>query len=236
MRNFLLILPLTLITIAGWGKQSPLNLIHVTGICHKKVDPDRLRLVYTAEVTHKNREKSSRQANQLYSQVLKKIKKLNPKDLETHTDSYSVHPQHEWRSSKKIFKGYQTRITLSITTSDKKMAGALIEAGNQIGIQKMSGPHNFISPKKWQKTYLECLKVASGDAIQKADLLASELGVKRGKLHSASEQRGTSQPPAPQPRREMKMMAMAAGSSSAPEIQFAKTDLHIQLYTQFLVD
>ncbi|MCB9095052.1 MAG: SIMPL domain-containing protein [Halobacteriovoraceae bacterium] len=210
------------------------DFVQVSGECQKKLEPDRVRLFFTIDYTDKNQSKSSSKANQIYTQLKSEVNNQSLKDLELNTNQYTVQPVYNWIKGKKNFEGYQTLITLQVTTSDLKKSGSLFQIANKLGNTQIQGPNPFVSAKKYKENYRECLKVASQDALEKANVLAKSLGAKVGKPLSIVDSVQT--PGQPRPMHYKMMMsdsARVATHEQAPDIEFAKQDIKMNITVSF---
>lgn len=214
-----------------------LDTIDVTGICHKKVTPDRIRVNYIIDITEKSQKESVDNANKIYKNLLKELKKLKLKDLEEKTENYSVLPEYRWISSKRVFKGYKTNIHISVATSEKDKAGKLIALGPNLDVQNVRGPSSYVSQKKLKSIHTDCLKIAAADAENKADLLAQSLKVKRGLPRLISETSlGYQSRHKSRASHFSAMEKTQQAQAPAPEIKFGTQDISVQLHVRFAID
>ena len=233
MLKYLLVL---LLATSAFADSDLEKTISVTGTCKKDILPDRVSVTITIEELHKKQKVSSERASEKYNKLLKTVKALKLKNAEYSTTEYRVFPHKPWVNRKQVFKGYKTRISLKVSTSEMDKSGKLLSLGNSIGQDYVSGPDSFVSDSLYDKTYRDCLKTAMGDAQSKAKIIAQSASRKLGKVMAVSESQKTIQPPRPMYKAaRMEMMADSSGAS-APNIQFGKNKIHVLLSVFFDLD
>lgn len=207
--------------------------INVSGVCEKRIMPDRVKVNVTVETLNKSQKVSTEQANSKYNKLLKIYKDLKLDDAEYETTEYRVFPLRPWENRKQVFKGYKTRIKLSISTSEIDKVGKLVNAGNEIGKDFLSGPDQYVSDNLRKKVFKDCLAVAIKDAKDKASIIANASGIKLGKVISVSE--SGLRPPSPRPMYKAAMTSETL-SSPAPNIQIKSSKLSLKLNVFFAIN
>lgn len=209
--------------------------IFVTGSCTEQIIPDRVSVSISVEELHKKQKISTERANKKYNQILKSAKDLSLKDAEFVTTGYNVYPHKPWENRKQVFKGYKTKITLKISTSEIDKTSKLLSVGNDIGQDFVTGPNPYVSEALYQKTYRNCLAKAMKDAKAKAKIIAKSSKRKLGKVLAVSEGQRNSDMPRPMYKAaRMEMMADSQGAS--PNIEFGKNKVKVHLSVFFDLD
>ncbi len=162
----------------------------------------------SSRVTDKDPGSAQKKAGAQYENLRREVKKLNLKDQQLQTASYSVNPEWDYSNNKRTLRGYTALIGLRIETSETARASEILALAEKLGLQDVENPSTFLSPDLAQKEYEACLKVAVESARSKADKMASAAGKKVGELASLDETPETVQQPIP-----MAKMSMAEDSS-----------------------
>jgi uncharacterized protein len=238
MRLSLVVIFLMLNIPLVFAKSELEKTINVSGSCKQSILPDRVSVTLTIEELNKEQKASSDKATEKYNELLAKIKKMKLKDAEYETVEYSVFPHNPWENNKQVFKGFKTRMSLKVSTSELNKSGELLTVGNSLGQNAVQGPHPFVSDALFDKTYRDCLSVAMKDAFEKATMLAKSAKRKLGKVIAVHEGQGGESRPMPMlkaMRGAPEMMAMDA-ASAPPEIEFGKDKINVRLNVFFEMD
>lgn len=222
------------ISTSLWAKSDLEKSIFVSGACKQDVLPDRVSVLLTIEELNKKQKVSAQRASEKYNKILKKIKELKLKNAEYATTEYRVFPHRPLENRKQVFKGYKTRISLKVSTSDMDKTGTLLSLGNELGQDFVSGPDSFVSDELFDKTYRDCLKVAMKDAKAKALIIAKAAKRKLGKVLAVSEGHSSGAPtPSPPYYKAAAMEVMGAARSAPAKIEFGKDKIHVTLAVHY---
>jgi uncharacterized protein YggE len=209
-------------------------IVSVTGQCHKQVTPDRVAIVMSAHITDKDPASAQKKASALYENLRKEVKKLNLKDQQLQTSSYSVNPEWDYANNKRNLRGYTAIIGLRVETSETSRTSELFSIAQKLGLQDVENPVTFLSPDLSQKEYESCLKTAVESARSKAEKMAEAAGRKIAELSALDESgQGVSTPPVP-----MGKMAMAEDDVAAePKVGFEiKPELvEVTIFAKYLL-
>ncbi len=206
--------------------------IRVTGSCERQVQPDRVSVDVGVETLKETVKESTTEANKKYNEYLSKVKKLGLKDSQYSTLTYSTSPYRVYEDKKQKLKGYRTEIVLKVETSEIDRSGEVIKLAGDMGLENIQGPRPFVSNSLYKSAYQECLVSASKDARSKAKTLAKSLGVGLGKAFLVIEKPAQE---GPMPRPYMSM-AKSRGAESAPQIEFSKEKIKVEVEAGFEVD
>ncbi|MGK0367401.1 MAG: hypothetical protein ACI9QD_000535 [Thermoproteota archaeon] len=172
---------LCLINFAHAATEIP-RVIQVSGKCELNTEPDRGRIIFNIIHTHKNIKTVTNKSKKLYDKLLKEIKSLKLKKAQLSTSNYNVQEKNEWRKSKNVFIGFTASIGLKLETSDITKISKAIGVANSLGVTNIGNLTTYLSLEKKNKLSLKCLKIAAKNAYKKAELLASTLDAKVGKV------------------------------------------------------
>jgi uncharacterized protein YggE len=207
--------------------------INVVGKCEQKIMPDRVKINATVEVLNKSQLESTKVANTKYNKLLSTYKELKLKNSEFKTTEYKVFPHKVWEKKKQVFKGYKTRIGLSVSTSEIKKIGKLLNVGNKVGHDFLNGPTQYISDSLRKKIQFNCLAKAIDDAKNKASIIAKAAGIRLGKVISVSELNYSNPRPMPIHKSAMRMESLS--SSSQPNIELKSSKISLSLNVFFAI-
>lgn len=146
--------------------------------------------------------------NKAMQQVMQEIKAKNIDDKDIQTSGFHVHPEYRREpreSSSNQIEAYRVSNTLTIKVRNLARLGEILDALVQAGSNQLSGVSFSIADSR--AVMNDARKKAVDDARGRAELYASAMNVKVGKVLSVSEQ--TIQSPQPY---QARMMAESAGS------------------------
>lgn len=171
----LLIVCLTLLVAGCAKKPNRTTKVTVAGEAITKVEPDVAVLVI-AVVTQSAQAIDAQQENARKSEAVgSAVKAIAGANAEIKTSDYTLLPQYDYRDNRlpKII-GYDARNSVTVTLSDLKNVGAVIDAASRAGannIQSVSFMLRQTSPARGA-----ALRDATTQAINKAQSIAEALG------------------------------------------------------------
>ncbi len=158
--------------------------INVSGSAEVKVAPDEIRLSVGVETRDENLDVARRQNDERVSSALAFLKGSGVKDKDVQTDFISVEPDYNYNSSHVkpvayiVRKYIEIRVT-AITNFEGIVTGLLTNGVNYVhGID--------FRTSQLRKYRDQARELAIKAAREKADAMASALGVKRGKVSNIS--------------------------------------------------
>jgi hypothetical protein len=156
--------------------------INVSGSAEVKVAPDEIRLSVGVETRDQNLDVARQQNDERIAHALAFLKDAGVKDKDVQTDFISVVPDYDYNSSHVkpvayiVRKSIEIRVT-AITNFESIVTGLLTNGVNYIhGID--------FRTSQLRKYRDQARELAVKAAKEKADAMASALGVKRGKVSS----------------------------------------------------
>jgi len=176
--SFLLLMSICVFLFASIGcskKPNRTTKVTVAGEAVIKVEPDVAVLVITV-VTQSAQAIEAQQENARKSEsVGSAVKAIAGPDAEIKTSDYTLQPQYDYRDNRlpKII-GYDARNSVTVTMSDLKNIGAVIDAASKAGansIQSVSFILRQTSPARGV-----ALRDATKQAMNKAQSIAEALG------------------------------------------------------------
>ena len=157
-------------------------MISVSGSAEVKVAPDEIYLRLGVETRHPNLEDAKKQNDASVSKALAFLKTSNVKGKDVQTDFVSIEPNYDndiSRTRPVIFvvrKSIEVKLT-SIESFEGLLTGLLTN-----GVNNVHGIEFRTSQLRKHRDTARAMAVRA--AREKADALASELGVKRGKVYN----------------------------------------------------
>jgi uncharacterized protein YggE len=224
-----------LVSTLGSAESDQNSGITARGKCLKKIAQDRASVTLTSSALAMKSEESTSNATKQSQQLRKALLDLKLEDAQLNTNGYTVHDETEWTNKKSVFKGYRTRITLEIETSNIPRIGEAISAAAKLGIKDIGNLNTFVSAQKYKAEYENCLEEASRNARDKAAKLAKGANVSLGKVISIQE--GSLERNSPSIQRTsyavMGVRGMDDSTASVPSIDAKPLDLSVDVTITF---
>ena len=169
--------------------------VTVSGVCQKKVTPDRIAVVITAQHTAKDPSVASEKVNAQYEKLKGAVKKLKLNDLELETSTYSVSPDWDYSvQNKPTLKGYTAQMGLRIETSELQRMGEILALAADLDFANINTPQTSLSIPLFETETQNCLAIAVKQAEQKARKMADAIGMQINNLLNLQENSGNTIP------------------------------------------
>ncbi len=244
---FLLILSVLAIAITVFvmkgNQRYEENTISVTGTAEVSAAPDIATFSFTVKETAKDAKEAQKVINEKVSKILKGLKDLGVDEKDIKTESYTIYPKYEWvkvldgpkvaldgtkyypgDNSKRVQVGFDVSQNVRVKLRDLDKVSDALTLFAQNGVENLNGPRFEIDDPEGLKeeARLEAIKKAKA----KAKRLASDLGVKLGKIVSFNDNSSGYRPVYNAPMM-MKGMAMDAMVEEAyiPELPTGEQDI-----------
>jgi uncharacterized protein len=169
--------------------------ITVGGDAIVQAQPDTAILTISV-VTQARRALDAQQDNATKTDaVVQALKTAAGPGAEIKTSGYSVQPQRVYRENQPpTITGYEARNTVTVTMSDLKKVGIVIDASSQAGANDIAGIAFTLRQDRPARD--RALQEATREAMSKAEVLASALGRKVTRIVEVQEE-GFIRPPQP---------------------------------------
>ena len=151
----------------------------------------------TAEFRDKDAQVTAHKATEIFERVRKKILENKISKLDLETSEFSVNEVREWEKDKVVSKGFQSRASLKISSSDFGFSSKVIGIALSEGVKDVSNLHNYVSNEVIDRARFDCLQEAVKNAKAKAEKMAEAAGARVGGVISLSESSGDLSPPSP---------------------------------------
>ena len=113
--------------------------------------------------------------------IVKSLKddfKIEAKDIQT--ESFSVNPKYDWSSGRQVIIGYTANQSVTVKVRDFTKTGNILSKATELGANNVSGPTFSIDDP--EKVKAEAREKAIAQAKGKAESLASQVGIKLGRI------------------------------------------------------
>lgn len=179
--------------------RSDLHTITVTGEGEVFEIPDEARFTYTVREEATTVEEAQSTASEIQNQILGFLQEADIPDEKIKTVSYNVFPRYTLEdravpcspefcppsSGQRKLIGYEVMHTSEVRVADAEGVGEIISRVGERGADQISGV--FFSLSDETNVLREARQIAIEDAKEKAQNLASDLGVSLGPLVSFNE-------------------------------------------------
>ena len=197
---------------------SPQGGIQVSGYGSASADPDIAIVSLGVEAVRPTVTLARNDAAQALARIVNELQAAGVPVDDIRTTRFSIYPRYDYIDNRQQLQGFQITNTLSVTLRDLDNAASIIDRAIAAG-GDLSRVNNISfsidNPEELQR---QARIAAIKDAIAKADLYATQLGVTRGTLISISESPAD---PYAQESAQFDMRAAAQPSNSAPTQIFA---------------
>lgn len=208
---FLLIVA-SLATSTALAQLPPPRLVTTTGVGEVKVVPDEVVISLGVDVLDKDLAKSRAEADARIRKSIDAAIAAGVAEKDVQTTAVSIRPEWEYRGpSERVFIGFRTSQTLTITLRDVAKYEPLLTALLKAGVERLDGIH-------WRSSKMDALQaearlIAVKSARERARALAEALGQSIGPAYTINDEPQFE----PAPRMPLyKEMAMAAPDQGAP--------------------
>lgn len=154
--------------------------LFVTGSASTHTKPDKVTMSLGVETTNTKAKAALIANSQLIDKIVNALKMAGIKENETSTSSFTITPNRDYSIDKNQGKliGFTVRNSILITSQNVNNASDWIDVAVLSGANNVDSIYFSISDKKLDEIKKELIKQAIGNAREKADIAASELGLK----------------------------------------------------------
>lgn len=158
--------------------------------------------------------------------ILEVVRGLEIEDKDIKTTSYNLRPVYNWTESRgQELKGYEVSQNVTLKVRNLENIGAIIEKTTSVGANQV-GDINFTIDDEYELKN-EARKMAIEKAKEKAGLIASQAGLKLGKLKGVSET--SYNPIMPMYSNSMKEMSYDSAAGGAPSIEVGQNEIRAEV-------
>ena len=187
----------TALSLAACGSTPPQITVHtekaapdlrrmeVSGTATMQVSPDCADLTMTLSHRAMRPGAAVGEVRARQEALVAALRKLGVEDGDLALSTLGVQPAYEWIDKRNVLRGYDARITLTVTTRSFDRLGALLEAGADAGATEMSSQFRRSDLAALKKKVREQALLAARDKAQQS---ATTLGFSLGRVVGVGEQ------------------------------------------------
>ena len=171
---------------SGYGLNNNINQISFAGEGKVYTKPD-IAFVDVSVVTQGTQIKDVQDANtKKMNKVITFLKSSGVDEKDIKTTNYNLYPQYTYENNKiPQIMGYQINQTLNIKIRNLDNIGTILQGGVDVGLNKVNSLYFGVENDEQLKE--DARKIAIDDAKKKAEILASQLGVRLIKITGFSD-------------------------------------------------
>ena len=173
-----------LVVPSALAQQAEPPVISVSGSAEVKVVPDEIYLRLGIETRHANLEDAKKQNDERVSKAIDFLKSSNIKSKDIQTDFISIEPTYDTEVSLTKPVAYIVRKSIEVKLTEIDRFEKVLSGLVTNGITNVHGIEFRTSQLRKHRDTARAMAIRA--AKEKADALAGELGVKRGKVHSVN--------------------------------------------------
>lgn len=157
--------------------------------------PDRAIVVFAALGYGKTAADALSGCSSKMSRIFSALEALGISRDKMKTTGITVTPRYNWDQTPPQIVDYEASYSLRVEISDISLVGKAIDAAFAAGADKMNGLQFILSKEKESELAAQAIREAIADALRKAEVTASQLGLKIVKIDSISISHQQAPPP-----------------------------------------
>lgn len=183
------IILISIILALNSGQQEQKNAISVSGNAKLEVEPDMADVYVKIETFSESAQTAKDENAKISNRVTTALKKQGVKSEEIETTTFSLNPRYKYISDtgESILEGYTLTNVLKVNTKDIAKAGKIIDISVDNGANGIERASFGLTKEKQKEVSGEALIKASTLAKEKAESIASSLGIRLGEIISIQE-------------------------------------------------
>ncbi len=222
------------------------NTISISGKGEVETKPTIATFSLTVQETGKTSEEAQKIVSEKVNKVLEGIKSKGVVEADIKTENYSIYPKYEWLQPKEttvsvegyypseianqVQTGFDVSQNISFKVRNFDTTSDILTLLSSAEVTNLQGPNFEVEDKKSFEEQAQVLAIS--DAKAKAEKLASDLGVKLGKVVSFSEDMGYY----PEPYMETAGVMMDAKASSTPSLPTGQSTITKNISIVYVIE
>lgn len=191
IKQFVISLAVFFLGLSSWAQAAELPLpdrphIVVEGHGEVRQVPDIITLHMQVSATAKNFSAAKQQVDGNIARAIQAAKRFNVKAADINASKIQAAPQYEWQNQQRIYKGERITRQLEVRLTRPDDYNDLVEGLLDAGITRLQNIQLAFSNR--DQLQEEAMKRALRDAHRQAQIIASELHVKLGKIFQVAPQ------------------------------------------------
>lgn len=239
MKTFPLFVPLSLLLLAlAWpAAAEPLpRLIHVNATGYVEAIPDQMQLSVTLKATRLSYEEAKQEVDAVTARVLAAARAAGVADDELDSSQLTAFRETRWDDKRRqqVYTGDAVQRQVSMKLTDPEAYPGLLKALSELDVQNIGRP--VLQHSRLEDLQDAALRKALSNAERKARLMADQMGVGVGAVHSMSDQAGGGMPQPRMARAAMAMADMESAGNGSEAITFGKQKIYAAVSVSFEID
>jgi len=177
------------------AKPQNYTTLMISGYGRVSYVPDRVTVVFVALGYEKNAADALSECSSKMSRIFSALESLGISRDSMRTSGINVNPRYDWEQKPPKLIDYEASYNLMVEISDISLAGKVIDAAFAAGADGMYGLQFTLSKERESELVNQAIKAAINDAVKKAEVAASQLGLKIVKIESISISHQQTPPP-----------------------------------------
>lgn len=222
--KFLLVV-LMMIPLSSYAEDK--SMISVEGVCTKKDSSNQFDITLNVVAEEKKSADAMASAKRSYTELVSKVKALDLKKTELTTSNYSVYALED-RDSKgqMVSRKYRATVSLDVKSEDMDKLAKVLSLAEDLGLENVHGLRFSLSEDKKNSLKKDCYASAVLEAKEKAEALASGLGLKTTGVLAINE--GGSSVAMPRP-----MMSAMKSMESDMSVEAGTSSVEVRVQVSF---
>jgi uncharacterized protein YggE len=177
------------------AKPQNYTTLMISGYGRVSYVPNRVTVVFVALGYGKNAADALSECSSKMSRIFSALESLGISRDSMRTSGINVNPRYDWEQKPPKLIDYEASYNLMVEISDISLAGKVIDAAFAAGADGMYGLQFTLSKERESELVNQAIKAAINDAVKKAEVAASQLGLKIVKIESISISHQQTPPP-----------------------------------------
>ncbi len=182
----ILLMVLLVATVAFAQEAKQPRLITVTGTSEVSVTPDVVVIDLGVESRQTNLELAKSRVDNVVRSVIHQAREFGIENKDVQVSQLSIQPSYGKEDSGKTVSYYEVSNSITVRLNDLKHYDDFMTAVIKAGVNQVNAT-SFQSTQAFKKK-AEAQQMAIAAAREKADAIASQLGLKLGRVNSVTEQ------------------------------------------------
>lgn len=170
----------------GGAKPQNYTTLMVSGYGEVSYVPDRAIVVFAALGYGKTAADALSECSSKMLRIFSALETLGISRGDMETTGITVNPRYDWEQKPPQIVDYEASYSLMVEISDISLVGKAIDVAFAAGADKMTSLQFTLSKDRESELAARAIKEAIDDALKKAEVAASQLGLKIDKIDSIS--------------------------------------------------
>ena len=179
----------------NYAKPQNYTTLSVSGYGESYYVPDKAVVIFAALGYGKTASDALSECSSKMSMIFSALEALGISRDNMETMGITVNPRYDWEQKPPQIVDYEASYNLMVEISDISLVGRAIDAAFAAGADRMSSLQFTLSEERESGLAAQAIKEAIDDALKKAEVAASQLGLKIARIDSISISHQQAPPP-----------------------------------------